>query len=90
MYFGEKNSAADKILGDFRKGYLGRLCLEAPPAPNAAYNRLPLKAHAVEGGASGAGVCSPGTSMQTGEEEEYAAAAKAAREFIGTGDFEGW
>lgn len=91
MYFGEKNAAADKLLGDFRKGYLGQLALEAPPAPNAAHNRLPLKPHAVEGGASGAATCSPAKSAESrASGEGYGAAAKAAREFVGTGDFEGW
>lgn len=106
MYFGEKNSAADKLLGDFRKGRLGPLSLEAPPRANAAHNRLPLKPGAERGGASGAGA---GTSRDAasrpmggavrkaggggGEEEagfEFGAAAKEAREFVGTGDFEGW
>lgn len=110
MYFGEKNSAADKLLGDFRKGYLGNLSLEAPPAPNAAHNRLPLKAHAVEGGASGAGartsrdalgrpmggtVVAAGGALATRDakrvdEVAIGAAAKDMREFVGTGDFEGW
>lgn len=81
MYFGEKNSAADKLLGDFRKGYLGNLALEAPPKHNAAHNRLPLKPSGgvtfkpLEGGGVG---------------DVLGAAAKEAREFIGTGDFEGW
>lgn len=105
MYFGEKNSAADKLLGDFRKGYLGSLSLEAPPRANASHNRLPLKPGAVLGGASGAGA---GTSRDAaarpmgggvrkagdgdgGEMEvEFGAAAKEAREFVGNGDFEGW
>lgn len=104
MYFGEKNSAADKLLGDFRKGYLGSLSLEAPPKANASHNRLPLKAGAESGGASGAGAGSSrdaaarpmGGGVKSGsgdgEEEEVllGAAAKEAREFIGTGDFEGW
>ncbi|CAN0362994.1 unnamed protein product, partial [Phaeothamnion confervicola] len=30
MYHGDKNAAADKLLGDFRKGFFGRLSLEAP------------------------------------------------------------
>ncbi|CAM9867311.1 unnamed protein product [Ectocarpus sp. 12 AP-2014] len=104
MYFGEKNSAADKLLGDFRKGHLGFLSLEAPPRANAAHNRLPLKPGLEAGGASGAGA---GTSRDAagrpmgggnmrepggGEEEEveFGAAAKEAREFVGSGDFEGW
>ncbi|CAM9584744.1 unnamed protein product [Scytosiphon promiscuus] len=103
MYFGEKNSAADKLLGDFRKGYLGALSLEAPPRANADHNRLPLKPGAERGGASGAGA---GTARDTagrpmgggvrnagdgdGSEVEFGAAAKEAREFVGTGDFEGW
>lgn len=105
MYFGEKNSAADKLLGDFRKGYLGSLSLEAPPRANAAHNRLPLKPGAEVGGASGAGA---GTSRDAaarpmggggagkaggadeGDGVEFGAAAKEAREFVGTGDFEGW
>ena len=105
MYFGEKNSAADKLLGDFRKGYLGSLSLEAPPRANAAHNRLPLKPGAEVGGASGAGA---GTSREAAARPmggggvkkaggadneggvEFGAAAKEAREFVGTGDFEGW
>lgn len=99
MYFGEKNSAADKLLGDFRKGYLGSLSLEAPPKANASHNRLPLKAGAESGGASGAGARGPrnaaarpmgGGVKSGGEEVLLGAAAKEAREFIGTGDFEGW
>ncbi len=117
MYFGEKNSAADKLLGDFRKGRLGPLSLEAPPRANAAHNRLPLKPGAERGGASGAGArtsreaaarpmgggvrkaggavagVSGGGGGSGGEEEadfEFGAAAKEAREFVGTGDFEGW
>lgn len=107
MYFGEKNSAADKLLGDFRKGYLGSLSLEAPPRANAAHNRLPLVPGAAVGGASGAGA---GTSREAAARPmggggarkagdagggdvdgvEFGAAAKDAREFVGTGDFEGW
>lgn len=105
MYFGEKNSAADKLLGDFRRGYLGSLSLEPPPRANAAHNRLPLKPEAASGGASGAGA---GTSRDAaarpmggggvrkaggadgGDGVEFGAAAKEAREFVGTGDFEGW
>lgn len=106
MYFGEKNAAADKLLGDFRKGFLGNLSLEAPPAPNNTHNRLPLKQHAVAGGASGAGA---GTSREVlgrlggvggitpsreptvkPESDVIGAAAKEMREFVGTGDFEGW
>lgn len=105
MYFGEKNSAADKLLGDFRKGYLGSLSLEAPPRANAAHNRLPLKPGAEVGGASGAGA---GTSRDAaarpmggagvrkagGAADDdgvvFGEAAKKAREFVGTGDFEGW
>lgn len=85
MYFGEKNSAADKLLGDFRKGYLGNLALEAPPKHNAAHNRLPLKPSArviTSGPLGGGGVDAADVVL--------GAAAKEAREFIGTGDFEGW
>lgn len=104
MYFGEKNSAADKLLGDFRKGHLGSLSLEAPPRANAAHNRLPLKPGLEAGGASGAGAGTSrdaagrpmgGGNMQkpgggVGEEVEFGAAAKEAREFVGSGEFEGW
>lgn len=103
MYFGEKNSAADKLLGDFRKGYLGPLSLEAPPRANAAHNRLPLKPGAEEGGASGAGAGTSrdaaarpmggGGAGKAGDADGgfvFGAAAKDAREFVGTGDFEGW
>lgn len=109
LYFGEKNSAADKLLGDFRKGYLGSLSLEAPPRENAAHNRLPLKATAIgamgSSSSSGGGVSSSRDSRRGGGTERgdgeggagsgdegvvYGAAAKEAREFVGTGDFEGW
>lgn len=104
MYFGEKNSAADKLLGDFRKGYLGSLSLEAPPRANEAHNRLPLKPGAEKGGAGGAGAQTArdaarrpmggGTEIAGGADREesqvFGAAAKEAREFVGTGDFEGW
>ncbi|CAN0267424.1 unnamed protein product [Ectocarpus sp. 6 AP-2014] len=105
MYFGEKNSAADKLLGDFRKGHLGSLSLEAPPRANAAHNRLPLKPGLEAGGASGAGAGTsrdaagrpmgggnmrePGGGVEE-EEVEFGAAAKEAREFVGSGEFEGW
>lgn len=101
MYFGEKNAAADKLLGDFRKGYLGCLSLEAPPRPNAAHNRLPLKSAGQHGEAYdtsrgtasrlvGGGVRRVGGGEEEEEDVQYGAAAKEAREFIGNGDFEGW
>ncbi|CAM9104166.1 unnamed protein product [Discosporangium mesarthrocarpum] len=83
-YFGEKNSAADKMLGDFRKGYLGALTLEAPPTPNASHNRLPKKPP----GEAAAGDAAGERAVQEGD--DFAALAKNNREFVGTGDFEGW
>ena len=97
MYFGEQNSAANRLLGDFRKGFLGHLALEAPPSHNAKHNRLPLKHSAEREGAGGpsSGTVRGGARRGGGADEAledmvFGAAAKEAREFVGTGDFEGW
>ena len=49
MYRGNTISAADKVLGDFRKGYLGGGSLEAPPSPKNVSSK-PKSTKKINGG----------------------------------------
>ncbi|CAM9158484.1 unnamed protein product [Chrysoparadoxa australica] len=82
FYSGEMNSAADKMLGDFRKGFYGNVALEAPPTLNAG-NSARLE---------GLKQAPAAAFQEEGEVEEYGASVKAERVFVreGQGDFEGW
>ncbi len=99
LYRGNLYSAADRLMGDFRRGLLGAVTLELPPPVAEAEE--------------GAGVVAPGAEaraeaeadaearrrqLEEEEEEEAAAAAASSRVKVGEGDgiaigrgqFEGW
>jgi ribosome biogenesis GTPase A len=83
FYHGSLDSAADKLLGDFRRGYFGGVALEGPSAELAT---------------EAADRSDELTKMKTRRRSEgvdpnatpIGKAAMDARQFVGKGDFEGW
>ena len=76
-------SAAYRLLGDFRKGYLGRLALEAPPSRAEVLQR---KQRAEELALAGSRTHAAAAELAVA----YGQPAKEQRTFEGAGEFEGW
>uniref|UniRef100_A0A7S4D8U7 G domain-containing protein n=1 Tax=Heterosigma akashiwo TaxID=2829 RepID=A0A7S4D8U7_HETAK len=79
LYKGSTQSAGDRLLGDFRKGYLGNLCLEAPPA--ASTEDADQESNADDDWDEG---------LQESKEESLKKLSGEGSVVIGKGDFEGW
>mmetsp|Transcript_5728 Transcript_5728/g.8608 ORF Transcript_5728/g.8608 Transcript_5728/m.8608 type:complete len:413 (+) Transcript_5728:95-1333(+) len=87
LYHGNMNSAADRLLGDFRRGYFGDVALEAPTSLDET-NSLRLKKKVCD---------SEDVHFISHRKESFidtindaSSVIKKQREFVGVGDFEGW
>ncbi len=85
MYQGNSISGADKLLGDFRKCFLGYGSLEAPP-------ELLRKGQGGQGGQGGRGLESGLLGVDTGREDEADGSVSGASPSldVGRGNYEGW
>ncbi|KAG5191763.1 P-loop containing nucleoside triphosphate hydrolase protein [Tribonema minus] len=93
LYHGQVNAAADRLLGDFRRGFFGAIALEAPPSLDETNSlRLKTKAAGARGDGDDSAMWQP-AEPQAQQADAIAQATRAIqdqREYIGAGDFEGW
>ena len=90
MYDGNSISAADKILGDFRKGLLGHCSLEAPPVVLKRQSRTqdkPTKLAQDGSVSSEAGQAAAGA-IETSDDGKSSAGTNGLD--IGKGNYDGW